>query len=99
MSRPPVPKVVRAGNEIAENLVTWRKLLNLTAAQVADRAGISRNTLRRIETGDAGVNFQAVLRVSNALGTLDLLVKATDPYETDLGKIRANQKLPQRVRQ
>ena len=31
------------------HLATWRKLLNLTADQVAQRADISRGTLRRLE--------------------------------------------------
>ncbi len=38
----------RTPRTIGEQLVTWRKLLGLTAEQVADRAGISRNTLREI---------------------------------------------------
>jgi hypothetical protein len=32
------------------------------------------------------------------LGVLDLLVPALDPYETELGRARADQALPQRVR-
>jgi transcriptional regulator with XRE-family HTH domain len=96
-SRPPLRKSRDAAVTIGGQLVVWRKLLNLTAEQVADRAGIARGTLRRIETGDAGVNFQAVLSVATALGILQHIVKATDPYETDLGRARADQVLPKRV--
>lgn len=98
MSRPMPARVKAAAGSIAEQFVVWRKLQGLTAAQLAERAGIARGTLRRIETGDAGVNLEAFLNVARALGILDLIVKATDPYETDLGRARADEALPKRVR-
>ncbi|MEH0110514.1 helix-turn-helix transcriptional regulator [Tersicoccus sp. MR15.9] len=98
MARPTARPVLNAAKEIGDQVTTWRKLLGLTAEQVAERAGISRETLRRIEHGDPGVNFAAVLSVSRGLGLLDRIVTATDPYETDLGRARADQALPQRVR-
>jgi transcriptional regulator with XRE-family HTH domain len=98
MSRPVSLRVTTAARSIGEQLVAWRKLQGLTTVQVADRAGISRNTLRRIETGDAGVSLQAFLSVARALGVLDAVVTATDPYETDLGRARADETLPTRVR-
>lgn len=99
MSRPVSARVKAAAASIGEQFVAWRKLQGLTAAQVAERAGIARNTLRRIETGDAGVSFQAFLSVARALGVLEAVVTATDPYETDLGRARADEALPKRVRQ
>lgn len=98
MSRPVSSRVKIAAASIGEQLVAWRKLNGLTAAQVADRAGIARNTLRRIETGDPGVSLQAFLSVARSLGLLDAIVTATDPYETDLGRARADEVLPKRVR-
>jgi transcriptional regulator with XRE-family HTH domain len=91
-------RVPRATRQIGENLTTWRKLQNLTAAQVADRAGVSRTTLSKLEHGESGVSLGVVLEVLRALGQLDAVVKATDPYESDLGRVRASQELPQRVR-
>ena len=38
------------------------------------------------------------MNVCNALGIASLVTDATDPYETDLGRARADQQLPQRVR-
>lgn len=98
-SRPTSRKVLDATSVIGEQLTSWRKLLGLTAAQVADRAGIARGTLARIEHGDPGVSLAAFLSVTHALGQLDRVVDATDPYTTDLGRARADQILPQRVRQ
>ena len=97
-SRPTIRPVLEAATTIGEQLTTWRKLLGLTADQVADRAGIARGTLARIEHGDGGVNLAAFLSTANALGQLNRLVTATDPYETDLGRARADEILPQRVR-
>ena len=87
-SRTPAP-VARAAVEMGEDLTAWRKVLGLTAAQVADRAHISRDTLRKIEKGDPGVSFHAVLRVARALGVLDSLAGSIDPLQTDLGRARA----------
>jgi len=98
VSRPTGRKALDGAVAMGENLVAWRKLLRLTAAQVADRAGIARGTLARLEHGDPGVNVAALLSVANALGQLDRLVDATDPYLTDFGRARAEQALPQRVR-
>ena len=97
-TRPLPVRVRRAALEVGEHLVTWRKLQNLTAAQVAERAGISRTTLRRLEHGDPAVGFDVFLSVARALGQLDRIAPALDPYETDLGRARADQALPQRVR-
>jgi transcriptional regulator with XRE-family HTH domain len=98
MTRPVSVRVKSSAASIGEQLVAWRKLQGLTAAQVAERAGIARNTLRRVETGDAGVSMQAFLSVARALGVLEAVVTALDPYETDLGRARADEALPKRVR-
>ncbi len=78
-----------------EHIRGWRMVHGLTAQQVADRASISRDTLRKIETGDGGVSFENVAQVMRALGVLDSVVSATDPLSTDIGRLRAA-KLEQR---
>ncbi|TCC34651.1 helix-turn-helix domain-containing protein [Kribbella sindirgiensis] len=99
MARLPVPARTRlAGERIGAHLTAWRKLQGLTAAQVADRAGLSRDTLRKLEHGETTVGLDVFLNVARVLGTLDRLVEALDPYETDLGRARADQALPKRVR-
>ena len=92
------PPVRRALHRVADDLVVWRKLRGLTQVQLADRAGVSRDTLLRLEGGDGGVSVENLLRVLRALGVLDSLPKALDPYETDLGRLRSDERLPQRVR-
>ena len=89
--------VASAQRRIGEQLATWRKLRQLTAAQVADRAGISRYTVMRLESGE-GASMENLLRVARALGVLDTMVSALDPYATDWGRLRSQETLPERVR-
>lgn len=98
MSKSTPARVRRAAADIGVQLATWRKMQNLTAQQVAERADITRDTLRRLEHGEVGVSLGTVLNVARALGALDRLVDALDPYQTDLGRVRATAALPQRVR-
>jgi transcriptional regulator with XRE-family HTH domain len=79
-------------------VVVWRKLRGLTQAQVADRAHVSINTLRRLEGADGGITLENSLRILRALGVLESVPRALDPYETDVGRLRSEEKLPQRVR-
>lgn len=79
-------------------MVVWRKLRGLTQAQVADRADVSVNTVRRLEDADGGVTLENGLRIFRALGVLESVPKALDPYETDVGRLRSEENLPQRVR-
>jgi transcriptional regulator with XRE-family HTH domain len=95
-SRTPVA-VAHAQRRMGEDLATWRRLRRLTAAQVADRAGISRYTVMRLENGE-GATMENLLRVARALGVLDSLVTALDPYATDVGRLRSEEALPKRVR-
>lgn len=98
MARPVRFRTARAAAEIGAHLEAWRKLHDLTAQQVAERAGVTRQTIGRLERGDTTVGLGVFLDVALALGILDEVVKASDPYETAFGRARADQVLPQRVR-
>jgi len=94
-----VPSSIRrALRDVADDVVTWRKLRGLTQAQLADRSDVSRGTVGRLEGGDGGVSLENLLRVLRSLGVLDGVVEALDPYETDVGRMRSDEQLPQRVR-
>jgi transcriptional regulator with XRE-family HTH domain len=84
-------------NQIGEDLATWRRLRNLTIAQVAERADVARGVVIKLEAGE-GATLGSVLRVARALGVLDSLAAAIDPYETDVGRLRSEEILPRRVR-
>lgn len=95
--RTPIP-VSRALREVGENVSTWRKLRGLTQAQVAERADVSLGTLRRLEDGSGTVSLENSFRILRAIGVLDGVPKSVDPYATDLGRMRSEEHLPQRVR-
>lgn len=97
-SRPLPYAVDSAAREMGVHFATWRKLQRLTAQQLAERAGIARSTLSKLENGDSSVGFDVVLRVARALGVLQQLEDALDPLDTDLGRARADERLPKRVR-
>ena len=97
-SRHTPPAIRRATRGLAEDIASWRKLRGLTQAQLADRAGIGRATLARFEQGDGGISLESLLRVLRALGILDNLRRALDPYESDVGRLRSGEELPRRVR-
>ncbi|MFC7622363.1 helix-turn-helix domain-containing protein [Microlunatus sp. GCM10028923] len=81
-----------------EHVHGWRMVLGLTAQQVAERAGITRDTLRKIESGDPSVNFRSVAQVLRALGVLDQTVAAVDPLNSDVGRLRAGNLTKKRAR-
>lgn len=95
----PTPIAVdRSLRALGNNIASWRKLQRLTTEMVAERAGISRGTLRALEQGKGTVSLENTLRVLRVLGVMDPVVRASDPLETDLGKLRAAEPLPRRVR-
>ncbi len=96
--RPRPYAVDAAAREIGQHLATWRKLQRLTAQQLAERAGVSRSTVSKLENGDSSVGFDVELRVCRALGVLQQLEDALDPLEIDLGRARLEQRLPKRIR-
>ncbi|GAA1861030.1 helix-turn-helix domain-containing protein [Myceligenerans crystallogenes] len=91
-------RTVRDLASFGEHVRTWRKIHGLTAQLVADRAGITRTTLRSIENGTGTVSLENTLAVLRVLGVADAVVGATDPLTTDLGRFHAERALPQRVR-
>lgn len=64
---------------VGENIKLARKRRGFTTIQVAERAGIDRKTLYRIEKGDSGVTIGAYFNVLRVLGLQDDFLKiATD---------------------
>ncbi len=95
--RPPLP-VRRALRSLADSVSTWRRLRSLTQAQLADRAGVSRGVVGRLEAADGGVSAENLLRILRALGLQELMTDALDPMQSDIGRLRAEEQLPVRVR-
>lgn len=75
----------------------WRKLHRLTTQMVAERAGITRDTLRAIENGDGGVRLENVVSVLRVLGVMGAVLEAVEPMNSEVGVLNAESMLPQRV--
>lgn len=64
----------------------------------AERAGISRATLDKIEKGDSGVSLGAYAKILFVLGLLPRLVELADPKFDELGLGLEAENLPKRIR-
>jgi transcriptional regulator with XRE-family HTH domain len=64
----------------------------------AERAGISRSTLDKIEKGEGGVSVGAYACILFVLGMVDRLADVADPRFDELGIELEMEKLPQRIR-
>lgn len=75
-SRPRPIRTRRAAAQIGAQLAATRESQQLSVDQLAERASISRGTLRRVEAGDPAVGLATFLTVVKALGQLDALLDA-----------------------
>ena len=91
-------RIGAAVGTIGDQLRTFRKLQKLTQQQIAERAGLNRGTVARIEAGDDSVTLSSFLSVCRALGVLDMMVGSLDPYKTAIGRAQATRELPKRIR-
>ncbi|WP_320970127.1 helix-turn-helix transcriptional regulator [Bacteroides nordii] len=79
MKRALLPSQQRTLTTLGENIKYARLRRDLSSEQVAERAGISRNTLIKIEKGDEGVAIGYYFRVLAVLGLdRDILLVAKD---------------------
>ena len=79
MKRVLLPSQKRTLTALGENIKFARLRRNLSSEQVAERAGISRNTLIKVEKGEEGVAIGYYFRVLAVLGLeKDILLVAKD---------------------
>jgi transcriptional regulator with XRE-family HTH domain len=92
----PAPSVQRLLRELGENIRLARLRRGFSMRIVAERAGMSRTTLRSVERGEAGVTLGAYANVLHSLGLHeDLGLLARDD---ELGRKLQDLKLPVRRR-
>lgn len=71
---------------LGTRLAAQRLLLNLTQAQLAEEAGVSKRSIERLESGAAATQLSAFLRVCRVLGLQDRIEQlvpepSTSPVE------------------
>ncbi len=94
LSLPAARAVAKLGRDVA----LARRRRRLTQASLAERAGIARKTLTRLESGDAGISLENLARVLFVLGAIAPLEQLLDTPADHAGLIMMNEQLPQRVR-
>lgn len=87
-----------AASRLGENIAAWRRLQGIGSEELAERAGISRSTLSRLENGRGDVSLSAVLSCLRVLGVLEQIIAAADPAGSDYGRALLRRSLSERVR-
>lgn len=90
--------VQRALRKLGENICEARRRRRIPTQLLAERAGISRGTLNKIEKGDQGVSFGAYARILFVLGLIDRLAQLVDPSIDLIGLTLEAESLPKRIR-
>lgn len=65
---PLVPALAKLAHSLGQRLHLARCRRELSATVFAERVGISRNTLKRLENGDPNVSLETYLRALRVLG-------------------------------
>ena len=93
----PLP-VRRALATLGRDISTARRRRNMTIATLAERAFVGRNTVTRVELGDAGVALGIYATLLFVLGLADRLATLADPATDQVGLTLAEEQLPKRAR-
>ena len=84
--------------KLGADICVARKRRKMTQRRLADGAGVSLPTIRRLENGEAGVSLATLAMVFVVLGKIRRLADLCDSGRDDIGLLLANQQLPKRVR-
>lgn len=78
----------RLRREFGINLRRWRKVNGWSASLLAQRAMVTRETLKNIEDGTGAPRLDSVFAVLAVLGVVDTVVSASDPFTSDAARPR-----------
>lgn len=99
MLKETAPRAVKAASiQLGARIRLARIRRSLTVRQIADRAGISYDTARAVESGNLMTGIGAYFAVIWALGLDAQLVGFLDPERDAEGKQLALARTPERVR-
>jgi transcriptional regulator with XRE-family HTH domain len=99
-STPPLPlPVKRALGKLGQDIRSARVRRRITAAMMAERAFITRTTLRKVEQGNPAVSLGIYATVMFVLGLTPRIADLADVRADDVGLQLEEERLPKRVRQ
>lgn len=93
----PIP-ARRALHKLGSDISAARRRRRITTQLLAERAGISRSTLVKIEKGEATTSLGSYAAVLFSLGMIERLYELADGRHDLTGRELADETLPQRVR-
>jgi transcriptional regulator with XRE-family HTH domain len=93
----PIP-VIRALNKLGQDINDARRRHRITIELMAERAGVSRATIGKIEKGDHTTSLGGYASVLFVLGMIDRLYDLVDAAHDFIGRRLEDEKLPKRIR-
>jgi len=90
--------VIRVLRKLGRDMRDARRRRRIPVAVLAERAGISRMTLNKLEKGDGGVSGGTDATVLFTLGMIDRLADLADARHDEVGLALEEERLPQRIR-
>ena len=93
----PIP-VRRAILKLGDDIQCARRRRRIPTELMAERAGVSRTTLHKIEKGEAGVSLKRYASVLFVLGMIERLSDLADVTHDTLGLDLEDERLPKRIR-
>ncbi len=86
--------IIRLGEDIS----TARRKRRISQKDFAAKMGVSISTVQRLEAGEPGIAIGVLAMAFIALGTLNRLREILDVSSDDIGLVRDQAELPQRIR-
>ncbi|WP_321336183.1 helix-turn-helix transcriptional regulator [uncultured Cohaesibacter sp.] len=91
------PIIQHGLSKLGKDIALARRARRLSTLDMADRMGVDRGTLRRLEKGDPGVSLNTLAMALHALGMLDRLIDLADCASDDIGLMAAHGAVPKRI--
>lgn len=99
--KPPRPLPFPAGRaltQLGQDINFARRRRQFTQQSLAERAGVSASTIKRLEAGDPRMQLHVLARVLQVFGEIAKLESLLDTSKDELGLALMDEKLPLRVR-
>lgn len=90
-------QVERVLRKVGEDLSHARRGRRIGTEDFADRMGISRATLHRLEKGDPGISLNTLAMALHTLGRLNALRDIMDPAGDDVLIMQMKEQAPKRI--
>jgi transcriptional regulator with XRE-family HTH domain len=91
------PRIARAIAKLGADISLARRVRMIAAEDFAQRIGISRATLHRLENGDPGIAINTLALALHALGRLDALTMIADAANDHVTMMQMKEAAPKRI--